>query len=175
MASQDRPYQSPAVIRPRTSWIFKTEIYLFSWFVILVVTPIGNHDDEHSVHQIVQRALHQINQLSPPKQVAVGGVSGMYVDGNSLKLSIIVYFYYSAAGYCFAKASKMVAFTIGASIIGLAVSYFKKLRILITNYCNILSWYMIINLIQQSPEFNLHILLKSGWWNKKNHERVCLF
>jgi hypothetical protein len=29
------------------------------------------------VHQIIERALHEITQLSPQKQAAVGGLSGM--------------------------------------------------------------------------------------------------
>jgi len=29
------------------------------------------------MHEIVQRALHEITQLSPQKQAAVGGLSGL--------------------------------------------------------------------------------------------------
>jgi uncharacterized membrane protein (Fun14 family) len=32
-------------------------------------------------------------------------------------------YFSSAAGYCFAKASKIAAFAIGASILGLAVNF----------------------------------------------------
>lgn len=44
---------------------------------ILVVTTIPNHDDEGKANQIMQRALHEITLLSPQKQAAVGGLSGM--------------------------------------------------------------------------------------------------
>ncbi|CAF4163562.1 unnamed protein product [Rotaria magnacalcarata] len=87
MESRDRSHRSPAVIPSR-----------------IVATPVHNSDVDRSVHQMIERTFHEITQLSPPKQAAVGGISGI------------------AAGYCFAKASKMVAFTIGASIIGLALA-----------------------------------------------------
>ncbi|CAF0964572.1 unnamed protein product [Rotaria sordida] len=87
MESTDKNYRSPAVIQSRT-----------------VATPFHEHDNDRKIHQIIERALHEITQLSPPRQAAVGGLSGI------------------AAGYCFAKASKMVAFAIGASIIGLALA-----------------------------------------------------
>ncbi|CAF3349373.1 unnamed protein product [Rotaria sp. Silwood1] len=71
---------------------------------VIAATSNRAYDDDRTMHQIVERALHEITQLSPPKQAAVGGLSGI------------------AAGYCFAKASKMVAFAIGASMIGLALA-----------------------------------------------------
>jgi uncharacterized membrane protein (Fun14 family) len=40
-----------------------------------------------------------------------------------LKLILTIALSFSAAGYCFAKASKVVAFAIGASILGLAVGF----------------------------------------------------
>ena len=41
-----------------------------------VVVPPQEEDDRRG-HQLVERALHEITQLSPPKQAAVGGLSGM--------------------------------------------------------------------------------------------------
>ncbi|CAF0756811.1 unnamed protein product [Adineta steineri] len=87
MASSDKTSRSPAIIPSRA-----------------VGTPINNGNDEHNVHQIMERALYELTQLSPQKQAAVGGLSGI------------------ATGYCFAKASKAVAFTIGATILGLAIA-----------------------------------------------------
>ncbi|CAF0838044.1 unnamed protein product [Adineta ricciae] len=87
MTSSDRNSRTPAVYQSRT-----------------VNRSTRDQDDETKVHQIVQRALHEITLLSPQKQAAVGGLSGI------------------AAGYCFAKASKAVAFTIGASVLALAIA-----------------------------------------------------
>lgn len=70
----------------------------------------------------MERALNEITLLSPQKQAAVGGLSGMSVNGDSYHSLINVLASSSAAGYLFAKASKAAAFAIGASILGLAVT-----------------------------------------------------
>ncbi|UJR25419.1 hypothetical protein I4U23_006766 [Adineta vaga] len=72
--------------------------------VIVAVSDHNPADHDGTLHQIVERTLHEITLLSPQKQAAIGGLSGI------------------ATGYCFAKASKAVAFTIGASILALAIA-----------------------------------------------------
>ena len=67
--------------------------------------------------------MREITLLSPQKQAAVGGLSGMSVKQNEYHSITNILVRSSAAGYLFAKASKAAAFAIGASILGLAVSF----------------------------------------------------
>lgn len=44
----------------------------------LVTTMDAEYDSNgQGGRQLIERALHEITQLSPPKQAAVGGLSGM--------------------------------------------------------------------------------------------------
>ena len=60
MTSTGATSRSPAIIPSRT-----------------VSTRANHEDDDGKIHEIVQRALHEITLLSPQKQAAVGGLSGM--------------------------------------------------------------------------------------------------
>jgi hypothetical protein len=78
MNSEDKKSRSPAVMHSRTGWcLFRTIVIYNEILLVIRSNPIDNDDRQQQQQQIVQRALHEITQLSPPKQVAIGGISGM--------------------------------------------------------------------------------------------------
>ena len=75
MDSADKTSHTPAVIRSHPG------LSLDRYPIILLrhlVVP-STDDDSRRAHQLIERTLHEITQLSPPKQAAVGGLSGMSV------------------------------------------------------------------------------------------------
>lgn len=81
MNSSDRNSRAPATISSRAGQ-FKFETKTNKQIIcnILASSPYRNNNDGDDVgrpHQLVQRVLHEVALLTPQKQAAVGGVSGM--------------------------------------------------------------------------------------------------
>ena len=76
MNSADKTPRTPAVIRSHPG--LSLDRYLIIRLCHLVVP--SSDDDSQRAHQLIERTLYEITQLSPPKQAAVGGLSGMSVS-----------------------------------------------------------------------------------------------